>query len=129
MLAMIAAVAIENVERVDTLEMMLPEPGGEDAGHPGVEARAEQRHQPRFLEAVLIRPLPLIFALRLVARLVIRGLEIIRPGRPALRLYRQVLICQRAVDALRLAYRSSDGRFRFCLAVISLVRFSSSSPF
>src|SRR3546814_19587136 len=38
MLAMIAAVAIENVERVDTLEMMLPEPGGEDAGHPGVEA-------------------------------------------------------------------------------------------
>src|SRR3546814_5516824 len=75
MLAMIAAVAIENVERVDTLEMMLPEPGGEDAGHPGVEARAEQRHQPRFLEAVLIRPLPMIFELRLVARLVIRSEE------------------------------------------------------
>src|SRR3546814_21051190 len=75
MLAMIAAVAIENVERVDTLEMMLPEPGGKDAGHPGVEARAEQRHQPRFLEAVLISPLPMIFALSLVARLVMRSAE------------------------------------------------------
>src|SRR3546814_8070954 len=37
-LAMIAAVAIEDVERVDALEMMLFEPGGEDARH----ARSEE---------------------------------------------------------------------------------------
>src|SRR3546814_11377092 len=80
-LAMIAAVAIEDVERVDALEMMLFEPGGEDARHAGVEARAEQRHQARVLEAVLIRPLPVSFELRSLARFVIGGVHIIRAVR------------------------------------------------
>src|SRR3546814_15512694 len=77
MLAVIAAVAVENVERVDALEMMLLEPGGEDAGHAGIETRTEPRHQPGVLEALLIRPLPMIFDLRLVARFVIGGVHII----------------------------------------------------
>src|SRR3546814_8274198 len=33
MLAMIATVAVENVERVDAFEMMFLQPGREDAGH------------------------------------------------------------------------------------------------
>src|SRR3546814_13367679 len=111
MLAMIAAVAIENVERVDTLEMMLPEPGGEDAGHPGVEARAEQRHQPRFLEAVLIRPLPMIFELRLVARLVIRGIEIMRAGRQA-----------RLHENRKRLGKGRDGEVRVELGVVRIIK-------
>src|SRR3546814_16973444 len=83
MLAVIAAVAIEDVERVDALEMMLFEPGGEDARHAGVEARAEQRHQARVLETVLLRPLPMIFELRLLTRFVIGGVHIIPAGRQA----------------------------------------------
>src|SRR3546814_12174133 len=84
MLAVIAAVAIEDVERVDALEMMLFEPGGEDARHAGVEARAEQRHQARLIDTVLLRPLPMIFELRLVARFVIVVVHIISAGRQEL---------------------------------------------
>src|SRR3546814_10973335 len=36
MLAMIAAVAVENVERVDAFEMMFLQPGRDDAGHAGI---------------------------------------------------------------------------------------------
>ena len=47
MLAVIAAVAIEDVERVDPVEQVLFDVGREHAGHAGIEARAEQRHQAR----------------------------------------------------------------------------------
>src|SRR3546814_18554657 len=93
--------AIEDVERVDALEMMLLDPGGEDARHAGVEARAEQRHQARVLEAVVIRPLPMIFELRLVARFVIGGVEIMRAGRQARLHDREVLRGQGEVTDLR----------------------------
>src|SRR3546814_1003664 len=100
---MVAAVAVEDVERVDAVEMMLPEPGGEYARHAGIETRTEQRHQPRIPEPVAIGPLPVIFELRLVARLVVRGVEIMRPRRQARLHDRQVLIGEGEVDDMRRA--------------------------
>src|SRR3546814_12823339 len=51
MLAVIAAVAIENVERADCPQLVLLQPHRENAGHTRIEARAEQRHDPRIPEA------------------------------------------------------------------------------
>ena len=52
-MVMITAVAIENVELADGLELVLLEPHGEHAGHARIEARAQQRHQPPVEEALL----------------------------------------------------------------------------
>ena len=78
--------------------MMLLQPAGEDAGDAGIKAGAEQRHDAGILEPVVIVPLPLIFELRLVARLVIGGVEIIGAGRQAGIHDRQILIGQRQID-------------------------------
>ena len=41
-LAVVAAVDVDDVEGVDLVEVVLERPGGEDVGHAGIEAGAEQ---------------------------------------------------------------------------------------
>ena len=62
-LTMVAAVAIQDVERVDPVEIMLLQIGREHACDAGVEPRTEQSGEPSILVPVLIRPLPMIFEL------------------------------------------------------------------
>ena len=62
-LTVIAAIAIEDIERADRLQLVLFQPHGEYTCHARIEARAKQRQQPRLFEAVLIGPLPVVFEL------------------------------------------------------------------
>ena len=78
--ARVAAVAVQDVQRLDGIQQMLLDVGGEDRGHAGIEARTQQRHQTGVLEAVLIGPLPFVFELGLVARLIVGGVEIVHAG-------------------------------------------------
>ena len=94
-LAMVAAIAIKNVECVDPIKMMLFEVGGEHAGHARVKTRPQQRHDPGVLETVLIGPLPVIFELGFVLGLIIGSVEIVGLGRKARVHDRQILIGQR----------------------------------
>jgi len=96
-LAVIAAVAIEDVELADGLQLVLLEPHGEDRGDARIEAAAQQRHQAGVLVTVVIGPLPLVFELRLVLGLVIGGVEVIDARFKAGIHDRQVLIRQREV--------------------------------
>ena len=97
-LTMIAAVAIKNVERVNPFKMMFLEVRRKNAGHAGVKAGAEQRHQPCGLEAFLIRPLPMIFELCDIERFVIRGIHVIHAGGQTRIHDMQVLIGQSEID-------------------------------
>jgi hypothetical protein len=98
MLAVIAAVAVENVELADGLELVLLEPHGEDRCDAGIEARSQQRHNPGLLETVVIGPLPFVLELGLVFGLVIGGVEIMHAGLETGVHDRQVLIGQRQID-------------------------------
>ena len=97
-LPMIAAIAVENVELADRLQLVLPEPHREHRGDARIEARTEQRHQPRLPETVVIGPLPLVFEPGLVLRLIIGGIEIVDAGCKAGIHDRQILIGQRKID-------------------------------
>src|SRR3546814_5617178 len=66
--------------------------------------------QSRIPEAVVIGPLPVIFEFRLVARLVVRGVEIMRAGRQARLHDRQVLIGKGEVDDMRRAGLADERR-------------------
>ena len=70
-LAMVAAIAIQNVERIDAIEIMLFQIGREHAGDAGVKTRTQQSCKARILVTILIRPLPMIFELCDIQRLVI----------------------------------------------------------
>ena len=75
----VAAVAVEDVERLDCVEIVLLRVGGEHLRDAGVEAAAEDRGKPRLLEPLAVRPLPGVLEVRLVRRLVVRGVEIGHP--------------------------------------------------
>src|SRR5690554_6766211 len=76
-MAVAPAIAIEDIDGVDLIEELLLSVGAEDVRHARIEAGAEERHKVRLLEALAIGPLPFIFELRLVGRLVVRRIEII----------------------------------------------------
>jgi hypothetical protein len=99
--AVVAAVAVEDVHRVDLVEQVLLGVGAVDVGHARVEARAQQRHEARLLEALLVGPLPAVLELGLVGRLVVGGVEIRHAGLEARVHEHQVLVGQRHVDEQR----------------------------
>ena len=94
-LPMVAAVAIENIQCVDAVEMMLFQIGRKYARHAGIEPGAEQRGQARSLKPFMISPLPVIFELRHIEWFVIGGIHIIDTGGQARVHDIQVLIRQR----------------------------------
>ena len=63
-IAVVAAVAVENVNGVDLIEIVLEGIGGEDTRHTWIEAGAEERGEPCRLEFLLICPLPGIIEIR-----------------------------------------------------------------
>ena len=79
-LAVVAAVAVENVDGVDLVEEVLLCVGAEDVGHAWVEAGAEQPHDAGGFEALSVGPLPLVFELGFVGRFVVCGVEVVDAG-------------------------------------------------
>ena len=117
-LAVVAAVHVDDVERVDFVEMVLERPGGEHIGHAGVETGAEQGGEPGFFETLLIGPLPGILELRDVLRLVVRGVHVVAAGGEAGVHEVEILIGQGHVDEqLRAGLADQFGGFRRIVGV------------
>ena len=76
---MVAAVAIENIQSFNRIEMVLLSVGGENLRHAGIETATENSGQAGALEALTVCPLPGIFEMRFVRRLVIGGVEVADP--------------------------------------------------
>ena len=93
----VAAVAVEDVERADLVEVVLLRVSGEHLGDAGVEAAAENRREAGLLEPLAVRPLPGILEVRLVRRLVVRRVQIAHARREARVHDREVLVGQRDV--------------------------------
>ena len=74
---MIASIAIDNVEIMDLVEVMLGSIGCIDATDTWVEAATEDSSQTCLLETILIGPLPGIFEMCLVLRLVISRIKVV----------------------------------------------------
>ena len=96
--AVVAGIAVDNIEVVDLVEMVFGGIGSEDGRHARVEAAAEDGRKARSLEAVLIGPLPRIFEMRLVFRLVVGRVEVVAAAFEAGVHDRQILIRKRYVD-------------------------------
>ena len=92
--AVIAAVNIDDIERVNFIEVMLECPCGKNIGHAGIEARAEQRGESSFGEFFLIGPLPRVFELGDIGGLVVGGIEIINASGKASIHQRKILVGQ-----------------------------------
>ena len=69
---------VNNIDIVNFIQVMLLDVGAEHTGHTGIKTGTQKCHQPGLLEAVVIGPLPLVFELRLILGLVIRGVEVVR---------------------------------------------------
>ena len=79
-LVVVAPVAVYDIQVMDLVEVMLGSVGREDPRHPWVETTAEDGRQPCFLEALLVGPLPAVFELSLVQRLIVGRVEVIDAG-------------------------------------------------
>ena len=96
-IAVVAAVAVQDVERVDLVEVVLLRIRREHLGDAGVEAAAEYRGESRLLEPLAVRPLPRVLEVRLFRRLVVGGVEV-ADARGETRVHdREVLIRERDV--------------------------------
>ena len=96
--AVVAAVDVDDVERVDLVEVVLERPGGENIGDAGVKTGAEQRGEAGFFETFLVFPLPRVFELGDVLGLVVGGVEVIDAGFKAGVHEGEVLVRQGDVD-------------------------------
>ena len=92
MLAVVTTIAIQNVQRAHLFNIVFGDIGGENIGHAGVKPATQKRHDAALDEAVVIGPLPVIFKLGLIARLIIRRIQIIDTRRKAGIHYGKVLI-------------------------------------
>ena len=75
-LVMVAGIAVDDVQVVYLVEMVLGGIGRVDARNARVEATAEDSRQAGLLEAVLVGPLPGVFEVCLVFRLIVGGVQI-----------------------------------------------------
>ena len=100
---MVAAVAVEDVERLDRVEIVLLSVRGEDLRDAGVEAAAEDGGEAGLLEPLAVRPLPRVLEVRLLGRLVVGGVQVAHSRLEACVHYREVLVRKRDVhDEIRL---------------------------
>jgi len=79
-LAVTTGVGIDNVELFNNIEIFLRGQSRIDIGDPRIEAGAEQRHQSGVLETLLIGPLPGVFKMSSIERLIIGGIKVIDAG-------------------------------------------------
>ena len=75
-LAVIARVAVDDIQHMHFVQLVLENPRGKDIRHAGIETGTEQRGQTGLAEAVLIGPLPLVFKLGGIQRLVVGRIKI-----------------------------------------------------
>ena len=97
-LVVVPTVAVYDIEVVDLIEVVLGSIGGEDPGHPWVEATAQDSRQPSFFEALLVGPLPAVLELSLVERLIVRRVEVVDACLEASIHDMEVLIGQSDID-------------------------------
>ena len=76
-IAVVAAVAVEDIDIVDLIKLMLHCICTEHSRYARIKARAKERRQPRLTKAVRIRPLPAVFKFCRILRLVIRRVHIV----------------------------------------------------
>ena len=76
-IAMVAAVAVQNVDIVYLIELVLHRIRREYAGNAGIKAAAEYRRKPRLFKSLTVSPLPAVFKLCRVLRLVICRVEVV----------------------------------------------------
>ena len=76
-IAMVSPVAVEDIDIVDLVKFMLQRVRGKNARHARIEAAAEQRRDARLFEALAVGPLPLVFELRGIQRLIVGGVDIV----------------------------------------------------
>ena len=96
--AVVAGVAVDDVEIFHLAEIMFGGVGGEDSRDSRVETAAEDGREAGFLEAFTIGPLPRIFKMSLVFRLIIGRVEIVDAADETGVHDCEVLIRQRHVD-------------------------------
>ena len=77
---MIPGIGVEDVDVLDLVEVVLQRVGAIGIGDAGIEAGPEDGGETRGLEFLLVGPLPLVFELGGVLRLVIGGVEVVDPG-------------------------------------------------
>ncbi len=109
---MIAAVDVDDVELVYLVKVMFGEIGGENVGSTGIKAAAQYRRQARLAETILIGPLPVIFKLGRIRRLVVCGIEVVHSCSKAGIHDAQVLIGECDIDhQFRLLTLQERGEF------------------
>ncbi len=74
--AVVARVAVDDVEGVDAAEVMFEGVGGVDVGDPGIKAATEKGGESGGFEALLVSPLPVVFELGDVTRFVVGGVDV-----------------------------------------------------
>ena len=99
--AVVAAVAVENVDVVYLVELVLHGVCRENARNAGIKAASQQRCDARFFKLFAVSPLPLVLKLGGVLRLVIRGIDVVGLGSKAGVHYREVLIRQGEIEHYR----------------------------
>lgn len=111
-LAVVARVAVDDVEGVDAAEVVFEGVGSVNVGDTGIETTTEQGGKPGGLEALLIGPLPVVFELGDVARLVVGGVDVMHARSEAGVHDGEVLVGQRDVDDdFRLEVVQQGGQF------------------
>lgn len=79
-LAVIAAVDVNDVQRMDFVKVVLERPCREDVGDAGVKAGAQQGKESGLAEFVLVRPLPGVFEFGYVPGFIVGGVQVVNAG-------------------------------------------------
>ena len=77
---MVTSVAVNDVEIVDFVEMVLCCIGGENGGDPRVETATEDGAKSGFLKAFAVSPLPRVFEMCFIFGFVVGSVEIVTTG-------------------------------------------------
>ena len=75
-LAVVTGVAVDDVQHMHFVQLVLHDPGREDVGDAGVETGAQQGGEAGLLEALLVGPLPFVFELGGIQGLVVGRIQI-----------------------------------------------------
>ncbi len=97
-LMVVAGIAVDDVERVDLIEMVLGSIGGIDAAHARVEPASQDGAETGLFEPLLVGPLPRILEVGLVAWLIVGGVEVVASAGQTSLHDGEVLIGQCQVD-------------------------------
>ena len=79
-LVMISGIAVHDIQIVDLIEVMLCGIGSKHTGHTRVESATQDGAKTGLLETFAIGPLPAVFKVSLILRLIIGGIQIVATG-------------------------------------------------